>query len=315
MLRRGLLPATLLLTLPWLVPAQAAGTPERWEITTKMEMEGMPFAMPGQTNRVCVPPGQNSTEKMVPVEKDCTLSNVKSTANSVSFHVECRGKQKMSGDGTFTRKGADAYSGDMRMNGVVDGQAMKMRMQFSGKKIGTCDASETPQAQVEKIKAMQDSMLAQTCQGLLNDMTLHQMPANSGLSCDGVKPKFCAKVKSGLSGNKLNDFVGEHKDWRDMAGFCGMDADAIAAKQCTAAKGSRDWKKVGLLCGDEGLAIAKEQCGGLDYTSRMSSEYAPLCDLYGDQIPLPEEKGVKGLLNKGKNVLDGVNKLRGLFGN
>lgn len=34
-----------------------SATGEYWEITSKMEMPGMPFAMPAQTVKVCMPPG------------------------------------------------------------------------------------------------------------------------------------------------------------------------------------------------------------------------------------------------------------------
>ena len=36
----------------------AFGAPgEYWEVITKMEMAGMPFAMPGQTMKVCIAKG------------------------------------------------------------------------------------------------------------------------------------------------------------------------------------------------------------------------------------------------------------------
>ena len=36
------------------LPATAQGKDEQWEITSKMEMPGMPMAMPAQVNRICV---------------------------------------------------------------------------------------------------------------------------------------------------------------------------------------------------------------------------------------------------------------------
>jgi hypothetical protein len=38
-------------------PAAAQGKDEQWETTSKMEMPGMPMAMPAQVNRICVAKG------------------------------------------------------------------------------------------------------------------------------------------------------------------------------------------------------------------------------------------------------------------
>ena len=51
--------------------AKAQAAPgEFWEITSKMEMAGMPFAMPETTSRICIPTGSESDPRMAAGGKD-----------------------------------------------------------------------------------------------------------------------------------------------------------------------------------------------------------------------------------------------------
>ncbi|TMI03725.1 MAG: hypothetical protein E6H46_08505, partial [Betaproteobacteria bacterium] len=54
------------------LPASAQGKDDLWEVSTKMEMPGMPMAMPAQTNRFCI--GKNrKDEELVPKQGDCRM--------------------------------------------------------------------------------------------------------------------------------------------------------------------------------------------------------------------------------------------------
>ena len=74
--------------------AVAEGTDEQWEITTKMEMKGMPMAMPAMTNQTCLPKNRKSDEDLVPKDKnsDCKMSDVKHSGNKMTFKMACTGK-------------------------------------------------------------------------------------------------------------------------------------------------------------------------------------------------------------------------------
>lgn len=118
--------------------AMAAGSDELWEVTSKMEMPGMPFAMPGRASNVCMKKGhEKDPNNAVPKNKDqdCTMSDVKVTGNKSTWKMKCKGDRPMTGDGEMTR-GDGTYSGKTMFH--VSGGDMKMV--YEGKRIGTCQA-------------------------------------------------------------------------------------------------------------------------------------------------------------------------------
>ena len=63
------------------------GKDELWDVTSKMEIPGMPMAMPAQTHRVCIEKGDAS---MVPKQEGCTVTDVKRAGNTVSYRMTCK---------------------------------------------------------------------------------------------------------------------------------------------------------------------------------------------------------------------------------
>ncbi|RME65822.1 MAG: DUF3617 family protein, partial [Nitrospirae bacterium] len=57
-----------------------------WEITTEMQMPGMPMAMPGQTFRQCI-----DKKHMVPSQKNgkCKMLSQKTKGSTVTWHMRC----------------------------------------------------------------------------------------------------------------------------------------------------------------------------------------------------------------------------------
>lgn len=115
--------------------APAAKEPgDRWEITSKMSMEGMPMEMPATTQRVCTaktwsePPGGNA-------DKNCETLEFKNTATTTTWKVRCAGPPAMTGVGEITRQSPDAYKGTMKI-ASSDGE---MTMKLSGRRVGDCD--------------------------------------------------------------------------------------------------------------------------------------------------------------------------------
>jgi hypothetical protein len=127
--------ATLSAALPALaVPNMEEGN---WEVTTKMEMEGMPFAMPPQKHNQCM-----TKKDMVPDTsqkgQDCTIKDQKETGSTVSWRVTCKGKDgDMDGEGKITYAGK-SYDGAMKMKMVQKGETMNMKVGFQGKHTGPC---------------------------------------------------------------------------------------------------------------------------------------------------------------------------------
>ncbi len=112
-----------------------------WEIKTKMEMPGMPPEMAGKLgNQIithCVKPGERKwSEQRNPNdrERQCEQTEMKTEGNKVSWKMKC--KSGMSGEGSVTHNGKDAYKMDMTMNM----QQGSMKMQSEGKRIAdTCE--------------------------------------------------------------------------------------------------------------------------------------------------------------------------------
>jgi len=114
------------------------GKDDLWEVTTKMEMPGMPMAMPPQTNRYCIAKG-GKDEDYVPKRENCRMLESKRTGNKVVYKMACTGKDAMTvaGETTF---GNNAYDGKMMMSGKADGQSFEMSQTYSGKRVGDCAA-------------------------------------------------------------------------------------------------------------------------------------------------------------------------------
>jgi len=116
----------------------AAGNDELWEVTSKMEMPGMPFAMPGHTSRICIKKGnENDPKNAIPKDKDqdCKMTDIRISGNTSSWKMKCAGEHPMAGSGEMTR-GDGTYKGKMKMHSE-DGDMM---MTYEGRRIGTCQA-------------------------------------------------------------------------------------------------------------------------------------------------------------------------------
>lgn len=134
----ALLRVAAMVVVPLLWPlAAVAQDKELWEVTTKMEMPGMPMAMPAQTQRVCLPKTRKDDD-LVPKTEGCRVSDVKRAGNKVTFNVACTGTDPMTGTGEITSAPA-SYDGRMRLKGKMGDETMEMSHTFSGKRVGDCN--------------------------------------------------------------------------------------------------------------------------------------------------------------------------------
>ena len=128
--------AVLLAALVAALPASAQGKDELWEISSKMDMPGMPMAMPVQVNRVCV--GKNrKDEDLVPKQSNCRMVDSKRVGSKFTYKMECTGNEPMTMLGEITF-GNNAYDGQMRMTMTKTNDTMNMAV--SGKRVGDCTA-------------------------------------------------------------------------------------------------------------------------------------------------------------------------------
>jgi hypothetical protein len=102
-----------------------------WEITSTVDMSGM--GQKSFTHTSCL-----TKEKAVPqtTESGCTVKDVKTQGNTVTWTVVCR-------EGMSTSTGKVTYTGSS-MDGAVEttvktgGQTMTMNSTMKGKRIGPC---------------------------------------------------------------------------------------------------------------------------------------------------------------------------------
>jgi hypothetical protein len=103
-----------------------------WEITTTMDMPGM--KMPPQTLKHCYTKEDvKDQKKMVNSNKDCTITELNTIGNKVSWKMKCTGENPGSFSGETTFAG-ESYDSLMKMKS----QGMSMNMKVKGKRIGVC---------------------------------------------------------------------------------------------------------------------------------------------------------------------------------
>ncbi len=132
--------AVLSLLIATLACAGVDLEPGLWEITTQMEMPGLPVAMPATTSTQCI------TEKdMVPQggqaapsdgQEQCKVVSQSIEGSTVTWETACDTPQ-----GEMTSQGSISYSGDsFEGTSTTSGAAMPQPMtsKMSGKRIGKC---------------------------------------------------------------------------------------------------------------------------------------------------------------------------------
>lgn len=119
-------------------PQNTSGSDDLWEVVTKIEMPGMPMAIPPQTNRICAQAGRMRNEDKIPQDKNCSVLESRQTGDKYTFNMACeQNGNKMIGSGEVV-SGRDSYQGTVRTQTTSGGQAMSMTTNFSGRKIGNC---------------------------------------------------------------------------------------------------------------------------------------------------------------------------------
>ncbi|MBN1961681.1 MAG: DUF3617 family protein [Deltaproteobacteria bacterium] len=111
----------------------------QWETTIKMEMIGMPMAMPPMTTTSCITKKDLVPNTQQPDQK-CKVSKIKIKKDSVSWSIKCNDDKGMvmTGAGKIIYK-YNVYNGSMDFQISGGGQPdMQMKYTMSGKRIGEC---------------------------------------------------------------------------------------------------------------------------------------------------------------------------------
>ena len=292
-------------------PVLAQGGPdELWNMSTRMEMAGMPAQ--AMNHQVCMQKGETQPEKMSQ-DKNCKVTEQRQVGNTFTWKVVCTGRDAMAGEGRMTRSG-NAMDGRMRLQGKSGGETMDMTIVYSGKLAGGCNAGERQkqqQAQADAMVAQGNAQMAQMCKESM-DKYMTVMFEGEGALCKAQKPEFCARATK--TTQAMRTPAGYRKsakaaDWDQVGKVCKVNMASVRGSACKSAMGGRDWDFVGEHCPAEAKAIAAEHCAGRSYTVVMASEYKGVCSRYAsrDAAPAPTDAVKDG-------VKEGARALRKLFG-
>lgn len=314
--------------------AASAAPGEYWEVTSKMEMPGMPFAMPATTTKVCLAKGGEKDPGKTTGDKDCQVTDVKTVGNKTTWKMRCNHDGKVetgSGEQTHT---ANGYQGKMQMSG--------MNMAISGKRIGgKCDSGEM----VKKAQADQQKMMAQACDTSDNHSTADWIRNSSGFIqkgmdtlCPGKHKQLCDLVRKDAprdveAYSALADYEQQVQQSRgvmvSMAKACKLDMAASTKSICKKFNGG-NYQKLSAHCPAEAKHYREVQrrkdCEGREYTAETRAEDLKRCLSGKDDAPendddrsedgesAREKTGSSSSSNPTADILEGAKKLKGMFG-
>ncbi len=258
------------------------GPDELWDVTMKMEMPGMPMAMPAQTFQTCLKKDRAKGEDSIPKQDNCKVTDVKTVGNKVSFAMQCTGDEPMTGRGEITST-PTSYDGRMQMKSTRRGQDLEMTQTFSGKKVGAC--TDESQKMVAQMQAQGATEMAKVCADATEKL-YYQFFFDAGSPCESRRKAFCDTV-GGLA-----------RDMREPASFkavvakssieavqgsfkaCNVNLAETSKAACGKATSTRDWAFVGSgACDDDVRVAGATYCKGRDYYL-VDRSLTSLCNRY-----------------------------------
>lgn len=112
-------------------------TEGKWEITSNVEMPGMPTTMAPVTVTQCL-----TKQDPVPSKSaggDCRVMDMKQSGNTITWTMECDQQgNTMKSTGKMTYAG-DKFEGTIKTSMGPQAGNMEITTKMSGKRIGTCD--------------------------------------------------------------------------------------------------------------------------------------------------------------------------------
>jgi hypothetical protein len=298
--------ACALAALPVLVSNNAAAqSGELWEISSQMNIPGMPAGMGAQKQRVCQ---GDDPERSAAQSKDlqsCKIKDKKQTATRTTVTMVCK-EGTMTVDQQFNAARTE-FKGSMKMTGK-DGD---FTMNTTGRKVGACSVQEAKREQDQKvaaikkqvddgnaasaahIKKLSDQQI-KDCNAALESMEYGRLgigfqcyKKEATKDCQAHAKSFPEAAKACTA--RTADFC---KRYQTQEGFlktkgketvsqmCGVSAASIKAAQCPRAAQGGSLAFLGAYCPAEAKPLAQEHCAGRDYTSKLGGKYAAFCMNY-----------------------------------
>lgn len=324
--------AILVMMVSMLSAVAHAAPGEYWEISSKMEIPGMPFAMPATTTKMCLAKGGENDPRKTSGDKNCQMTDIKTTGNKVSWKARCNHDGEiMTGIGEQTAT-SNGYAGKMQLSGKAEGQDVNMNMAFSGKRIGgACDSEEM----LAKVKA-------QMCDTSAYDSTAVWIGSASHIfsNCADQRKKLCDNVRKDASKDaQIYALLLQHDQQPknvSIAKECKLDMAATTKSICKGLNGN-NYQLLSAHCPAEAKVYREEkrrkECEGRSYTGKTSAESIRLCmsgmnDVADDNKPseadASHESGKPSVNNPANDkpsannptndMLEGIKKLKGMFG-
>jgi hypothetical protein len=325
------------LSVAMLSSSALAAPGEWWEISTKMEMEGMPFAMPAQTSKVCMPKGGESDPSYTQgKDSNCKMTDVKHSGKTVKYKGTCVNQgETMNMVGETTHDGK-SFKSNMKMSGKSGGENINMAMVSSGKRIGgACDTEELGR----RAKAQVDAGMAQACDtskySTTNWISSSSLFIGAKPSCPGKQVAMCKvlrnEVPRDLKAFQMLEQMEKSKDLPSAARACNLNIESIRKSLCQAHARKGPMSFLETNCPAEAKSYRELQrqradCEGRGFTGASYGSLMKKCmsgELAGGEAAegsSPDGYGITGdnAADSGKlkpdTVLEGAKKLKGLFG-
>jgi hypothetical protein len=209
-------------SLAWAAPG------EYWEITNKVEMQGM--SMPGMTQKVCMPKGGEKDPRNS-ADKDCQMTDMKASGNKSSWKMRCdKNGEVMTGSGEMTTS-SDRTEGTINITTAKSGS---MTMSFVNKRLGgACDSDELKK-KFEAQAAAANAQQAKMCDGLTTNrewLARSSMILGKDAVCAAKKDQFCELMQRD-SGRDVDVYFTLKKSDGSVSKGCGISMDAAKKSLC-----------------------------------------------------------------------------------
>jgi hypothetical protein len=333
----------VLLAIPFGAAAQNTG--ELWEISSQMNIPGMPAGMGAQTQRVCQGDDPERRAASDKDQKDCKVTDKKQTATRLQVTMTCK-------QGTITidqqyNAARTEFKGSMKMNSKEG----DFTVNTTGRKVGACNVQQANRERDEKIAGMkkqQEVAMAQgaaamkqhadtqikQCTAAVENMqwsgfgiysqcykktdanckasmdASNQMSPEIAKTCNARVAEFCRRYQT------QEGFLKAKGD-ENAAKMCGITTASVKEAQCPKAAQGGSLLFLGTYCPVEAKPLAQEHCAGRDYTSKMGGKYGAFCQAYlaNADFEKPEQSTAQKATDQVKQgVSKGIDKIKGLFG-
>ncbi len=326
--------------------AAIAAPGEYWDSTTRIEMPGMPMAMPPQTFKFCMARGLEKDPRSG-MDKDCQLLESKMSGNKASFKMRCvKNGETMTGAGEMTF-GPESSDGRMTLT-MSQGT---VTMLYSTKRVGgACDSDENlKQAQARVAPPVTGAPPnVDLCSKVLiqPDILVEQAGVflDKDAACPSRKAEFCNTVTRSGSRNPRIYFKLKDPQAQTTLRSCGTSIETLRKSLCKELASVSpeivnnmgdeffDANTIKSDCPGEykiySETMRKRFCEGRDYTEKqrlsvtdcLAGKETTEAMARPQQAPQAQQPAqsvqpqAPANNNPAQDLLDGAKKLKGLFG-